>query len=290
MRENALLEVVQAREAQRQALARELEMRLPAPLRLQQKQAALYLAQPGPAAPAVQVLARMSARAQSELRELIADLSASELRDLGLLAGLESLAERWARRLGLAVIWQPPSGQARREVQARLAGEDGLGLAVFRVTQAALAFASQESAASRVEISLDWLAGELRLSVADDGQAGGPPPDALQEWEQQVQVRGGSITFARLAGVGAQLRADFPPPAPAPAQPHTPPAEALTGRETDVLRGVLAGLTNRQIAARLKISDRTVQYHLSNILTKLSAASRTEAAVLALGLGLTPMP
>ena len=46
------------------------------------------------------------------------------------------------------------------------------------------------------------------------------------------------------------------------------------------------GLTNKQIAARLGISDRTVQFHLGNVLSKLGVASRTEAAVLALEQGL----
>ena len=47
-----------------------------------------------------------------------------------------------------------------------------------------------------------------------------------------------------------------------------------------------AWLTNKQIAARLGISDRTVQFHLGNVLGKLGVASRTEAAVLALQRGL----
>ena len=62
--------------------------------------------------------------------------------------------------------------------------------------------------------------------------------------------------------------------------------EPLTPREQEVLAGVAQGWTNKQIAARLGISDRTVQFHLGNVLGKLGVASRTEAAVLALERGL----
>lgn len=57
-----------------------------------------------------------------------------------------------------------------------------------------------------------------------------------------------------------------------------PAADGLTRRELEVLRGVAAGRTNRQIAADLVISHRTVDRHVSNILTKLGVASRTAAA------------
>ncbi len=52
----------------------------------------------------------------------------------------------------------------------------------------------------------------------------------------------------------------------------------LTGRERDVLRLVAAGRSNREIAAELFISPKTASVHVSNILAKLSAASRGEAA------------
>jgi DNA-binding NarL/FixJ family response regulator len=54
-------------------------------------------------------------------------------------------------------------------------------------------------------------------------------------------------------------------------------SDTLTDRELDVLRHAARGLTNKQIAAELAISDRTVQNHLANIYAKLGVASRTEA-------------
>lgn len=68
---------------------------------------------------------------------------------------------------------------------------------------------------------------------------------------------------------------------------HTQPdAEALTTRELEVLRLAARGLTNKQIAASLIISDRTVQNHLANIYGKLHVASRTEAVTAGLQRGL----
>ena len=55
------------------------------------------------------------------------------------------------------------------------------------------------------------------------------------------------------------------------------PVEALTGREQEVLRLVSEGLGNKEIAVKLNISDHTVKFHISSILSKLGAASRTEA-------------
>jgi len=52
----------------------------------------------------------------------------------------------------------------------------------------------------------------------------------------------------------------------------------LTGREREVVSGVLAGLSTRQISARLHITTYTVQDHLKAIFTKLGVTSRGELA------------
>jgi DNA-binding NarL/FixJ family response regulator len=64
--------------------------------------------------------------------------------------------------------------------------------------------------------------------------------------------------------------------------------DALTAREHEVLVLVAAGLSNRDIAHRLSISERTARTHVSSILDKLSLRSRTQAALYAIQQGLAP--
>lgn len=63
-------------------------------------------------------------------------------------------------------------------------------------------------------------------------------------------------------------------------------AEALTGRETAVLRAVARGLSNKEIAAELALSEHTVKTHLRHILDKLHLRSRAHAAAYAVEAGL----
>jgi DNA-binding NarL/FixJ family response regulator len=64
----------------------------------------------------------------------------------------------------------------------------------------------------------------------------------------------------------------------------------LTPRERQVLPLLVAGATNRMIARALFISERTASVHVSNILAKLGAANRTEAARLAVTMHLDTDP
>jgi len=82
---------------------------------------------------------------------------------------------------------------------------------------------------------------------------------------------------ARLAVLGPVAPAE-----PAPAVAGPPQTDfGLTPREVEVLRGVAAGQSNRQIAEELFISVKTASVHVSNILAKLGVTSRGEAAALA---------
>jgi DNA-binding CsgD family transcriptional regulator len=85
---------------------------------------------------------------------------------------------------------------------------------------------------------------------------------------------------------------DVPPLATAAAasSPAGPLLAALTGREREVLALVAEGLTNRELAARLFISERTANRHLTNIFTKLGVSSRAAAARMAAEAGLDRPP
>ncbi|GAA0273843.1 response regulator transcription factor [Streptomyces polychromogenes] len=74
----------------------------------------------------------------------------------------------------------------------------------------------------------------------------------------------------------AALAAGTPAPAP----------DLLTPRETEVLRLISAGATNREIAARLYLSEGTVKNHISRVLSRLGLRDRTQAALYARDNGL----
>jgi DNA-binding NarL/FixJ family response regulator len=77
-------------------------------------------------------------------------------------------------------------------------------------------------------------------------------------------------------------------PAPSETGPELgePLVEHLTPREIEVLQLLSAGLGNKEIAARLNISEHTAKFHVASILGKLGAATRTEAVTLGIRHGL----
>lgn len=82
----------------------------------------------------------------------------------------------------------------------------------------------------------------------------------------------GRATLSPEAAQSLVENANLPPP----------PGLDLTEREREVLALMIEGLSNTQIAGRLTISPSTIKSHVSNILSKLGVASRTEAVTLAL--------
>jgi NarL family two-component system response regulator LiaR len=74
-----------------------------------------------------------------------------------------------------------------------------------------------------------------------------------------------------------------------PAQDLPPTEEPLTQRELEVLGLIARGLSNRDIAAELVLSEATVRYHVTNILSKLHLANRTQAALYALREGISEL-
>ncbi|HEY4690892.1 MAG TPA: response regulator transcription factor [Anaerolineae bacterium] len=75
-----------------------------------------------------------------------------------------------------------------------------------------------------------------------------------------------------------------------PPKPPPGPAESLTQREIELLQLIVDGLSNKAIGERLGLSENTVKYHIKNILQKLGAQNRTEAAAHALRDGLIKQP
>lgn len=119
------------------------------------------------------------------------------------------------------------------------------------------------------------------LALLDAGAAGFMLKDARgQELVEAVRAvyRGEAVLQPRVAARALRRAV-----ARTTAAVATPPP--LSDREMDVLREAARGLPNKDIARRLNLSVRTVHTHLSNIFTKLSVGSRTEAVLLALRRG-----
>ncbi|MBN2004640.1 MAG: hypothetical protein JXA21_14890 [Anaerolineae bacterium] len=286
-----------ARERERERLARLLNAWLEPSLNMLLAQIGAY--QNAGAAPAtLNTLSEMASRALADLRDITDDLSPGDLHDLGLVPAIESLALRIESRYGLAVTLDVAGAPAPLSPH--------LSPALYRVAQQALHNAGQHAGAGRVGISLNHSTQNVRLTIADDGNGFHPPEPlnalavegkyGLAEMVEWTTATGGEIAVSSVPGVGTQVLVVLPRVLPEPgalARPGQDDAEfpreleALTPREQAVLAGVTAGLTNKQIAVQLGISDRTVQFHLGNVLNKLGVASRTEAAVLALQRGLT---
>ncbi|AZO06386.1 MULTISPECIES: response regulator transcription factor [unclassified Mesorhizobium] len=58
------------------------------------------------------------------------------------------------------------------------------------------------------------------------------------------------------------------------------PLAQLTGREAEILKLVAEGLSNKEVAARLSLQEKTVKHHMTRVLAKLNVRNRTEAALL----------
>jgi NarL family two-component system response regulator YdfI len=94
---------------------------------------------------------------------------------------------------------------------------------------------------------------------------------------------------AATAGLVVLHPSEIPAALPAASAALSPLAELtepLTPREREVLQMLASGLVNKEIAAKLSISEHTVKFHVASILGKLGAATRTEAVSLGFRRGL----
>ncbi len=97
------------------------------------------------------------------------------------------------------------------------------------------------------------------------------------------------VTTAQLVAAIAATVAGFAvtlPRSPADPEESIPGSEHLTAREVEVLRLMARGHRNKQLAAVLNISEHTAKFHVSSVMAKLGARTRTEAVTIGVTRGL----
>lgn len=134
---------------------------------------------------------------------------------------------------------------------------------------------------TRVRIQWDCDGLHLLIAIRDDGRGELTlHDDALRPVAEQVAALAGHLSVASTPGWGSEVGIRLP--LDPPAEPEDmPDAVDASPRERDVLRLVIAGRRNRDIAQTLGVSENTVKFHVSNLLRKSGAASRTELVALA---------
>ena len=132
-------------------------------------------------------------------------------------------------------------------------------------------------------------AARARWRLAEALAEAGRRAYAQREWEMAAGVadRLGAMPLRRALDDLARRARLGHGPAPGWAGGRPGRLAGLTSREREVLRLIVAGRSNREIGTALFIAPKTASVHVSNILAKLGAASRTEAAAIAHDEGLT---
>jgi len=157
--------------------------------------------------------------------------------------------------------------------------------------------ASGERPASILEpLKSSEIASEIAVVVLADWAASDSLADALRAGVRAVlpaDVSADQIFATVQAAVAGlvilhpqEVNEAFPAATTSLSRPPAELPEPLTRRETEVLQMLASGLANKEIAARLNISEHTVKFHVASVLGKLGASGRTEAVALGIRRGL----
>ena len=210
------------------------------------------------------------------LRHDIASLVPFQLEEQGFAAALQSLFEEYRQSdPALSITYEGIDTQSLPFT---------LEAPVFRIIQEALHNIRKHAQASHVEIRIHILAGLLLVEVSDNGtgfdktkfpnasqtRTGTMQHMGLYSMRKRVQQACGKWEIMSKPGRGTTIKAQFP---------LTKPTAVLTNREREVLRLLVEGLTNREIATRLFVSIETVKSHVHHIMQKMHVNDRTSLAV-----------
>ena len=213
-------------------------------------------------APVRLLIVSPSPLARSGLETLIRPMLETTVVGSGPLSEAASLAGQL--QPDVVVVDAGPGDPADLEPIRDLAlAQPGLPIVVLALDTADQAAALHLGAAALLPSSIDAESGSAMFEYTDDAR--------------------GLITIAR-----PDLAALLPQEADARAAASTM-IEAPTRRELEVLQLLAQGLTNRQMAERLGVSEHTVKFHVTALLGKFDARTRAEAVARAIRLGLLPV-
>jgi DNA-binding CsgD family transcriptional regulator len=148
------------------------------------------------------------------------------------------------------------------------------------VRSAVLALVDKEEA-KRVRIQWDCDGLNLLIGIRDDGRGEiTGHDDSLRPIAERVSALDGNLEVSSTVGWGTSLAIRLPLDPPPEAEPLEN-SVAFSPRERDVLRLVASGVRNKAIADQLGISDNTVKFHVSNLLRKTGAGTRSELTAIA---------
>jgi DNA-binding CsgD family transcriptional regulator len=154
-----------------------------------------------------------------------------------------------------------------------------VGEAAAAVVRGCVLVMLEHTAPQRIRVAWQVAEERLTVSVRDDGN-GAVFPQYLAEYRlrERLAALGGDFTVEAVPGWGTTVIADFPLALPPSADVDV--LAALSPREIEVMAELARGLSNRQIAERLRVTEHTVKFHVRRILSKLGVRSRGEAAAL----------
>lgn len=256
-----------ALESERQRLASHLRDNIIEQVNLIQSQVSAYQVSAHPQSQmAFSVVSTLIQQLLQQVYNLESNLNPTTLQSLGLVAAIEAFANQQRRMTGVHITLNIEPSVKRLPLH--------IELALFRYVQDCVEEAVSERSSSQITISLEAENEQFALIISENGQHLTPKLKLAGErlLSLNADLQSGKSRYGGLE-TGIILAIETP--------------VELTDRETDVIRLLSQGLTNKEIAYQLDIKPRTIKFHLDNIYSKLNVSTRTEAAIYALQHGLT---
>ncbi len=241
---------------------------------------------------AVLAVARSRRIDDSAARTETARLASESVIELRRTAGVDSLlthetsTEAWATMTAhLRLLFAHSTVELDSAITGS-AAEIPLDIAeVARSTTRAIVVAMlAESDVTKVRVQWNVTEDALAVVLRDDGEREWTRGEGADVDDQLAPYEVGA-RYDSAAGWGTTVSFEIPLTLPSTARPDSRVAD-LSGRELEVLTAIGSGLRNREIAARLSLSEHTVKFHVRRLLQKFSVRSRGELASTAHDLGI----